>query len=330
MSGYGLTDNACSSLIVQMIRGTVCLIIRKNLFCVLLFMSMTVVMTAPSKEKPMKLPSLVPNEINGWKAVGQERVYDRQTLFDYIDGGAEIYLTYRFREVFVRTFERKQSPNITIEIFDMERPEDAFGIFTFERESEHIGIGQDSEYADGLLRFWKNHYFVSLLTDEETNLSKETLWMLAKQIDRSLPGPTDLDFYISGDFLPKKGLVHKQIRFFHKSFNLNYHYYLSDQDILNLHEETDAFLATYLFGGKKSYLLVVRYPDAKKASFAYDRFTDAYMPEAKNQGTALMENNRWTAANIKNEFVSIIFEALTEESARQIVRQTLLNLEQKP
>ncbi len=328
MSGCGPNDNTCSSLIVQLIRAIVCLI-RKSLFCILLPVSLTVVMAIPSKEKPMKLPSLVPNEINGWKAVGQDRIYDRQTLFDYINGGAEVYLTYRFREVFVRTFERKQNPNITIEIFDMERPEDAFGIFTFERESEHIGMGQDSEYADGLLRFWKNHYFVSLLADEETNLSKETLWALAKQIDRSLPGQIDLDFYISGEFLPKKGLVRKQIRFFHKSFNLNYHYYLSDQDILNLNEDTDAFLATYLLGGKKSYLLVVRYPDAKKASRAYDRFTDAYMPEAKNQQTALMENNRWTAANMKDEYVSIIFEALTEESARQIVRQTLLNLEQK-
>lgn len=301
---------------------------KKNTLLAMLLFSFLLTMAAGNKGKPMSLSPLVPKEINSWKAIEQDRVYNRQTLFDYIDGGAEIYLTYRFREVFVRTFERKKHPNITVEIFDMEKPEEAFGIFTFERESEAIGIGQDSEYADGLLRFWKNNYFVSLLTEEETDSSKQAIRKLARQIDQSLPAPINLGFYESGKFLPEDGLLRKQIRFFHKHFNLNYHYYLSDQNILNLNEDTDALLAPYLIRDSKSFLLVVRYPNAKKAKFSFDQFADAYMPEAKDQGIAPMENNRWTAGAAKNEFVFIIFDALTKEFAQHMVSQTLENLEQ--
>jgi hypothetical protein len=329
MSEYGSKQKESFCGIVRSLR-TAMTPMRNSIFFVMLLISLTVVIAAADKGKPMTRSLLVPKEINGWKATEQDRVYGRQTLFDYIDGGAEIYLTYRFREVIVRTLERKEHPNITIEIFDMETPEDAFGIFTFERESPDIEIGQGSEYADGLLRFWKNYYFVSIWTDEENKSSRETIGKLAKQIDRSLPAPTDLGFYLNGEFLPGDGLLRKQIRFFHKKFNLNYHFYLSDQNILNLNEDTDAFLAPYLIGENKSYLLVVRYPDAKKASHSFDQFIDAYMPEVKNQGTALMENKKWTAGAVKSEFVSIIFDSLTEESAQKMVRQTLLNLEQKP
>jgi hypothetical protein len=302
---------------------------KKNICFAILFFSFLVGIAAVNKGKPMNLSSLVPKEINGWKVIELDRIYNRQTLFEYINGGAEIYLTYRFQEVFVRTFERKNNAPITIEIFDMVKPEEAFGIFTFERESEDIGIGQGSEYSDGLLRFWKNHFFISLLAEEETDSSKTAIMKLAKSIDHALSDSGDLGFYESGQFLPGEGLLREQIRFFHNNFNLNYHYYLADQNILNLDDDTDALLAPYLTGKEKSYLLVVRYPDAKKASFSYAQFIHAYMPEAEDQGTAIMENNKWTAGAVQNELVCIIFDALSKESAQQKVRQVFQNLESK-
>ena len=41
----------------------------------------------------------MPKQIGAWKADGKDQVFDRETIFKYIDGGAELYLAYDFRQV---------------------------------------------------------------------------------------------------------------------------------------------------------------------------------------------------------------------------------------
>jgi hypothetical protein len=55
------------------------------------------------------LSQQVPKQVRDWKASGPDAVYDRKTLCDYTDGGAEVYLAYDFREVFVRKYGRKMT-----------------------------------------------------------------------------------------------------------------------------------------------------------------------------------------------------------------------------
>jgi hypothetical protein len=85
----------------------------------------------------------IPKEINGWVAHPEVRRYGRKTLFKYIDGGAELYLAYRFHKVYVHTYTKAEEPDIIMDIYDMSTPEDAFGVFTAEREGDDIGIGME-------------------------------------------------------------------------------------------------------------------------------------------------------------------------------------------
>ena len=62
----------------------------------------------------------LPAELQGWKYDGHEKVYDRKTIFNYIDGGGEVYLAYGFTEVLVRTYEKKGQPSMEIAIFEAE------------------------------------------------------------------------------------------------------------------------------------------------------------------------------------------------------------------
>jgi len=112
------------------------------------------------KQQPMELHQLLPREFSGWEATGSGVVYDRDTLFDYIDGGAELYLAYDFRRMLACRFERDGHPAIVADVFDMGSSEDAFGVFSTERQDPEAGIGQGSEYAVGLLRFWRGRFFV--------------------------------------------------------------------------------------------------------------------------------------------------------------------------
>ena len=48
------------------------------------------------------LARLLPGEIAGWKPAGEDRMFTRENIFDYMDGAGEIYLAFGFRQVLVR------------------------------------------------------------------------------------------------------------------------------------------------------------------------------------------------------------------------------------
>ena len=94
---------------------------------------------------------ILPSEVGGWKWDGKDMKYNSRTLFDYIDGAAELYLAYGFQNLVVRRFEKPGQPSIMAELYEMATSEDAYGVFSFEHQDEPVGIGQGSEFGGGLL-----------------------------------------------------------------------------------------------------------------------------------------------------------------------------------
>jgi hypothetical protein len=88
------------------------------------------------------LGPLLPKDIAGWKAAGPDKIYDRKTIFDYLDGGAEVYLAFDLREVFVRKFKNAAGAEIALDVYDCGSPAEAFGAFTCDRQDPDAGIGQ--------------------------------------------------------------------------------------------------------------------------------------------------------------------------------------------
>jgi len=123
--------------------------------------------------------------------------------------------------------------------------------------------------------------------------------------------------------LPQEDLVEKSVHYFHNHLILNYHFYVSDENILLLDQETEAALGTYREKNEKSHLLVVRYPEEAMASQAFKSFTGAYMPDAKEVGLVQTEDMKWTAAEVKRNFVIIVFNAPSVPFARDIVEKVV-------
>ena len=133
-------------------------------FWVMMVWILTAVEIVQGEEKgKMDQAIYLPAEIEGWKWDGKEIRYNSRTLFDYIDGAAELYLAYGFQNLTARRFEKSNHPPLILELYEMASSEDAYGVFSFERQDEAVGIGQGSEFGGGLLRFWKGKYFVSHL-----------------------------------------------------------------------------------------------------------------------------------------------------------------------
>jgi len=111
------------------------------------------------------IAALVP-DLAGWDLAEAPRSYFPDDLFEYINGAAESYLSYDFRELLVADFERPGAgTTLTVEIYDMGLPVNAFGIFAAERypENEPVAVG-DLGYIEGeALNFLADRFYVKML-----------------------------------------------------------------------------------------------------------------------------------------------------------------------
>ncbi|MEW6455527.1 MAG: DUF6599 family protein [Acidobacteriota bacterium] len=271
----------------------------------------------------VNMKDLIPYEIHGWKAKGEDIIYNPQNIFDYINGAGEVYRSYNFRELLVRRFFKQGNPEIIVDLFDMGSSEDAFGIFTHDREGNDIGIGQGSEYRSGLLSFWKDRYFISILTEQETEASKQALLSLGRSISNSIKSTGFEPELLK--LLPSNGLINNSIKYFHNHNILNYHYFLSDKNILNLNQETRVVLAEYLREKGGSLLLLVQYPDEKKAKSGLNNFLKLYFPESKIFEYFQNENNKWIGAINYNDLIIIVLDASSKSLAEELIKSVRNN-----
>jgi hypothetical protein len=282
-------------------------------------------------------PSDLISKINippGWSPIGTLEVYAGEKLVDYINGGAELYFAYNFKEVAVRKYCIESDIDISLEIYEMDRPENAYGVYSFDTDGQHPDVGQDATYSDGLLRFWKGRYFVRIFVSDETERLKNELAILgslaARVVQESGSAPTILKM------IPEDGLIPESIHYFHKNVCLNNFYYLSDDNILNLDAETEAVTYECDFDGGLLRIILVQYPNYDIARDAYISFMSAYFRDAEIGDTRLrsssefvgmVEQGVYSGVRIEQRYLILVFEAETESSCRGMLEMQSLKLE---
>jgi hypothetical protein len=279
--------------------------------------SLTMVLLLIAALGPADLYRSLPAAIKGWRTAGDDALFDRKTLFQHIDGGAELYLTFDFREVLVRGFEHPDKPGMLLEVFDMGSSEEAFGVFSCERDGEAVDIGQDSEYAGGLLRFWKARYFVCVTSLGDEELTKHAVIALGTAV-ADLISDTGSRPRLIGR-LPGDHLEAGTIRYFHAEQSLNNIYFLANENILQLDASTNCVFAHYAADDDSAFLLLVQYPDDRRAEAAYETFLSQYLPEGRETGWARMEDGTVTAVALRNELLAAVFESKTADTAQKLL-----------
>jgi len=293
----------------------------RNLFLFILMGILIIPQLGMGREKENVNPKIIlPSEMAGWKWDGKDMKYNSRTLFDYIDGAAELYLAYGFQDLVVRRFEKPGQPSIMAELYEMASSEDAYGAFSFEHQDEPVGIGQGSEFGGGLLRFWKGKYFVSVYAEGEGKEVEPAILSIGRAMAESIPGEgpePKIIQYLPGQAL---GLVDKSVRYLKSHVLLNQRFFVSHQNILSLSRETEAALATYLRDGQKVHLLLIRYPSSRKAQEAFQSFTKAYMPDAAGKDRVRTEDRKWTFSRQANDYILIIFGAPREADGETLLK----------
>lgn len=265
----------------------------------------------------------IPRTIGAWQASGEDKLYDRGTLYDYMDGGAEVYLAFDLRRVLARKYAGPQGKELSLDVYDMGTSEEAFGVFSCDREDPAADIGQGATYGFGLLRFHQGRYFVTVMTAEEDEASGRAVLEVGRTAAAALGPPGPLPGLLG--VLPTDGLRSNRTSYFHAEVNLNNRYFVASENVFGLDGTTECVFAEYETGtDKPGRLLVVRYPGPERALAARRGFLAAYAPEAGPDGLARTENGAWVLAVARDRHLIVIFESPSPDWARKLGASVIL------
>jgi hypothetical protein len=137
-----------------------------------------------------KLEAFLPDrgEMRSWRAENAPQLYKGEDLYLYIDGGAEIYHEYGFKQVLVQDYKSAAGKSLTLEIFEMANSECAFGIYTFKSsgKGQAIDVGQDGQLEEYYLNFWKGNILVTLTGFDSSPEVIQGLTLIAKSVDAKI------------------------------------------------------------------------------------------------------------------------------------------------
>jgi hypothetical protein len=133
------------------------------------------------------LPSA--RDLQGWVPSGEPQHYVGEDLYTYIDGGAEIYQEYGFKQVLAQDYKNAAGKSLTLEIYEMKSPEAAYGAFTFKASGRGraVAIGQAAELEDYYLNAWKGSIVFTLVGFDESAESLAGIQAVAKAADAKIP-----------------------------------------------------------------------------------------------------------------------------------------------
>jgi hypothetical protein len=197
-------------------------------------------LAAASQTRPAspELSSLVP-KLTGWILSESPRSYSPDNLFEYIDGAAESYLGYDFHELLVADFEKKGTgATLTLEIYDMGLPLNAFGIFAAERypENKVVALGVLGYVEGEALNFLAGRFYVKMLGYGLGETTESTLGEVGAKVAGAIKPAGGLPAVMRA--FPQDGLVARSEKYIKKNF-MGYEF---------LH---DGYVATYKSGGRE-------------------------------------------------------------------------------
>ena len=153
-------------------------------------------------------------EAAGWIKHRSMQQYEGEALYEYIDGGAEIYHEYGFERVVVQDYIDEAGKSLSAEVFVMTSPAAAYGMYTFKTDSRgrEVRIGTDAQLADYYLNFWKGPYLVTLTGFDETEETRQGLLDVARKIDANLRANGEKPGIVS--LLPEEDMVAQSRKYF--------------------------------------------------------------------------------------------------------------------
>jgi hypothetical protein len=208
----------------------------------------------------------------GWVMDEKPALYTADTLFDHINGEAELYFPYGFDSLVTARYVKKTTSGspLVADVYRMGSLLDAFGIYSNYRKAEAPGcdLGADCFLSSSQLLFYQDRFFVKLQATDTPTPGRDTFLACGRAISAKLsPGksrPRELDI------LNVRSVVPKTERYIAQSV-LGYPFFRR------------GMTADAVVGGERSQVFVVIEDSAAAARKAFDE----YQASLKASGTII-------------------------------------------
>jgi len=208
-------------------------------------------------------------EIEGWEQSGEVETYVPGTLFEYINGAADLYLAYNFQELKVSEYRDEKKASVTVDIYRHGTPIEAFGIYSEERlpSATFIDIGVQGYIEKNILNFLIGPYYVKISSYNTGTEDQEILLTFAKKVVGNLGEKGALPEILTA--FPPDGKVKNSEKFIAKKF-LGYSFFHS------------AFTADYDLSGRKFKLFIIQGEDHKECKDMIQKYLEQIAPTDKS------------------------------------------------
>ncbi len=156
---------------------------------------------------PADLSTLFPI-LTGWSQQGEILKYKADNLYEYINGAADLYLTYDFQELQVAEYHNGKNASIVIEIYRFNNTDQAFGIYSQERPGEwdYLSIGAQGYQEGPMLNFISGNYYVKISGSDIPDSATSVINLLAVKTAEQIGGnpclPLELKCFPATDLRP--------------------------------------------------------------------------------------------------------------------------------
>jgi len=202
------------------------------------------------------LPQLQNEDLKGPSAT---RTFTADTLYEKIDGRAELYLSYGFAELKFATYTGPDGLALDVYLYDMADVANAFGIYKAE-ESEYgepVEIGRAGYKSASGVFFWKDRYYVNVLINKQTDRAEQIALELARAIAGRIK---DSGKPLWGEqLLPKEARVPGSLEFYRR-------------DAFGLDFLTDVYAATYEVNGQEVTLFIMDAGSPQRAAEVFGKY----------------------------------------------------------
>ena len=242
------------------------------------------------RAKPEGVAGLFPDPagVAGVDGIGEIEMYRDHTLYDFLNGGAELYFDYGIVSVASAEYVSSGDKSIELSIYDMGDSAGAFGIYSNMRyaRADFVDIGNEGILTGSSLDFWKGRYYCRLLTFGTAPGTGNVLLALGEAVSGNIAARGSLPDIIG--LLPARNRVLRSEKYFTGPVALNNIHYVGAGNVLALGENTRGAAALYQVGGGASTAFLIEYAtvdDAEAALSAYRAGQDARRaPLAERRG----------------------------------------------
>ena len=142
-----------------------------------------------TQAQPLALPDRL-GAAPAFVAVSKQEDFNAGSLYNYIDGGADVYIEEGAKGCMVRSYAQKGRKDLEFEValFTFASDLEAFGLFRQLQTGDDAKVGAESAQSPLRLIFWKAGYYAEVVDKSSKPAEPAVLAALGTSVSNLIPG----------------------------------------------------------------------------------------------------------------------------------------------